>query len=100
MISPISFSEVFGGYQGINLGGGNIGMAQHGLNGTKIGTALQQMGARYVPEYGEIFRYRLAAVVTEDLQNLPTLPPVVHKDLGYRTPWQIFRPFEIFQQMG
>ena len=70
MISPIDFSEVFGGYPGIDLGSGNIGMAQHGLNGTKIGPALQQMGGKGMPQsvrrncFGDT---RLAAVITEDL---------------------------------
>ena len=88
MISPIGFSEVFGGYQGVDLGGGYIGMAQHGLNGTKVGPAFKQMGSKGMPQgmRGNCFGDpRLPAVFTEDLpKSLPGYPgpAVVHKDPG------------------
>ena len=36
---------------GINLRGGNIGMSQHFLNGTQIGTVGKQMGGKGMAQY-------------------------------------------------
>ena len=34
------------GHVGVNLGGGDIGMAQHHLHGTQVGPALQKMAGK------------------------------------------------------
>ena len=35
----------------IDLGGGNTGMAQHGLDGPQIGPMIQQVGGKRMPEH-------------------------------------------------
>ena len=34
----------------VDLGGGNVGMAEHGLDAAKIGAPLQQMSSEAVPQ--------------------------------------------------
>jgi hypothetical protein len=36
---------------GVNLSGGDVGVAEDGLDGAKIGTAIQQGGSAGVPEH-------------------------------------------------
>ena len=36
---------------GVNLGGGNTGMAQHRLDGPQIGPMIQQVGGERMPEH-------------------------------------------------
>ena len=74
MISPVNFPEVFMGYQGVDLSGGNIRMTQHGLNGSEVGPAFQQMGGKGMPQgvRRNLFQYsRLPAVLAQVSSRIP-----------------------------
>ena len=47
----INLFQSFFDHVGINLGGGNIRMAQHHLHGTKIGSAVKQVRGETVPQH-------------------------------------------------
>lgn len=87
MISPVGFSEVFMGDQGVDLGCGNIRMAQHGLNGTKIRPPFQQMSGKGMPQgMGRNFFQNacLSAILSQYLPKSLTGQPassIVEKDV-------------------
>ncbi len=76
------------GYQGVDLRGGDIGMAEHSLNGTEVSPTFQHMGGKSVPQgvRGNFFLYSsLPAVITQYFpEPLPgkTASPVVDKNPG------------------
>jgi hypothetical protein len=76
------------GDQGVDLGRGNIRMAQHDLNGTKIRPTFQQMGGKGMSQgVGRNFfkDTGLSAVLVQDLPKSltgQTSTPIVDKDPG------------------
>ena len=64
--------QLLADHLGIDLGGGDIGVAQHLLNGVEVCAVFQQMGGKGMAERvgGDVLLdARLLLVVLDDLQN-------------------------------
>ena len=46
----MDFAKVLVGDVGVDLGGGNVGVAEHGLNGAEIGAVHEEVGGEGVTE--------------------------------------------------
>ena len=54
----VYFFEVLVGNVGVNLGGGDVGVAEHGLHGADVGAVHEEVGGEAVTEGvgGDVFR--------------------------------------------
>lgn len=50
MIFIVDLTQASATYMGVDLGGGNLTVAQHELHGPEIGASFQQMGGKRVPK--------------------------------------------------
>lgn len=97
----MDFFQPFPGHMGINLGGGNIGMAEHSLYRTQIGPVFQQVGGERMAQgmgsnvFGDA---RFPGVAFNDLpEPLPCQPPPVSVEKKKPAPFAFLqkRPAEL-----
>ena len=50
MKSLVGLAEAFDTYVGVNLGGGNVGVAEHFLDGAEVGATGEEVGREAVSE--------------------------------------------------
>ena len=50
VVAAVDSFKAFSAYMRVDLGGGDVGMAQHDLYGPQIGAALQEVAGEGVPD--------------------------------------------------